>query len=76
MNMLTPQQFVEQWRGTTLSERSSYQIHFIDLCRMIGHESPGASGIDSKGKIFAFECGVKKNAGGLAARIIRVMMRG
>ena len=28
---LTPQQFVENWRKTELSERASYQAHFMDV---------------------------------------------
>jgi very-short-patch-repair endonuclease len=61
---LTPQQFVERWQNTALSERQSYQAHFIDVCRMLGFETPGGSGIDSKDNRFAFEYGMKKDSGG------------
>jgi very-short-patch-repair endonuclease len=64
MGSLTPQQFVERWQNTALSERQSYQAHFIDVCQMLGFETPGGSGIDSKGSRFAFEYGMKKDSGG------------
>ena len=32
---LTPQAFAEKWGRMALSERSSYQQHFLDLCRML-----------------------------------------
>jgi hypothetical protein len=40
---LTPQQFVHKWRRAALKERSAYQEHFIDLCRLVGHPTPAAS---------------------------------
>lgn len=33
-------QFVELWRGRTLSERSSAQSHFAQLCRILGVNAP------------------------------------
>jgi very-short-patch-repair endonuclease len=63
MNTLTPQQFVENWRGTTLRERQTYQIHFMDVCRMVGHEAPNPSGVDVRGNALAFDYGVKKDTG-------------
>ncbi len=32
MTVLTPQEFATKWAGVALSERSSYQQHFLDLC--------------------------------------------
>ncbi len=61
---LTPPQFVAQWQNTTLGERQSYQLHFLDVCQLVGHEAPGGEGRDSQGKTFAFEYGVKKDGGG------------
>ena len=38
---LTPQEFVAKWRNDTRKERSVSQEHFIDLCRLLGHQTPG-----------------------------------
>ena len=38
---ITPQELVAKWRGDTRKERSVAQEHFIDLCRLLGHETPG-----------------------------------
>ncbi len=40
---MTPQQFVEKWAQTELSERAASQEHFIDLCRLIGEPEGGWS---------------------------------
>ena len=37
---LTPQEFVNKWRGSTSTERQAYQQHFIDLCHLVGHPTP------------------------------------
>ncbi|MFN8503744.1 class I SAM-dependent DNA methyltransferase [Kouleothrix sp.] len=57
----TPQDFVRKWRASTLKERSAAQEHFIDLCHLIGHETPGD---DSSGERFTFEAGSSKQKGG------------
>jgi type II restriction/modification system DNA methylase subunit YeeA len=59
---LTPQAFVDKWRHATLKERSAYQEHFIDLCRLIGHPTPAEA--DPTGENFAFEYGATKTTGG------------
>jgi hypothetical protein len=64
MSSLTPQQFANNWQNTTLGERQSYQSHFIELCRLVGHETPSGSGLDSRGNRFSFEYGIKKDGGG------------
>ena len=53
-----PQEFVAKWRTTTLSERSAYQQHFLDLCRLIGHPTP--ADLDASGASFTFEAGATK----------------
>jgi len=52
---LTPQAFVAKWRQATVKERSGYQEHFIDLCRLIGHPTPIED--DPSGTRYAFEAG-------------------
>ncbi len=55
---IAPQSFVDKWRSATLKERSAYQEHFIDLCRLIGHPTPAE--VDPTGENFAFEYGAAK----------------
>jgi type II restriction/modification system DNA methylase subunit YeeA len=59
---MTPQEFVAKWRASTLKESSASQEHFIDLCRMLGHETPAQA--DSDGTWFTFERGADKSTGG------------
>lgn len=37
---LTPQELARKWAGAALSERASYQQHFLDLCAMLGAPAP------------------------------------
>ena len=37
---MTPEQFIEKWRGNTRSERSAAQQHFLELCDMLGVDRP------------------------------------
>jgi len=64
MSTLTPQEFAARWANTTLGERQSYQLHFLDVCALVGHAAPDASGLDPQGQRYAFEYGVRKDAGG------------
>ncbi len=57
---IIPQQFVAKWRGDTRKERSVSQEHFIDLCRLLGHETPG----ENRDGSLAFEAGADKQRGG------------
>ena len=59
---LTPQEFVNKWRGSTSTERQAYQQHFIDLCHLVGHPTPAE--LDPENKFFTFEAGVTKQSGG------------
>ena len=61
---LTPAEFVERWRNTVLGERQSYQAHFIDVCRLVGYETPTGSGTDQRGNEYVFEKSLKKLEGG------------
>ena len=51
---MTPQEFVDKWANSELGERQIYQRHFLDLCKLVGH--------DDKGIIF--EHSLKKDSGG------------
>jgi type II restriction/modification system DNA methylase subunit YeeA len=59
---LTPQDFVNKWRGSTSTERQAYQQHFIDLCHLVGHPTPAE--LDPDNKFFTFEAGATKQSGG------------
>jgi type II restriction/modification system DNA methylase subunit YeeA len=37
---MTPKQFVEQWKDNPLKERASYQLHFLNLCELLGVDKP------------------------------------
>ena len=62
MRGLTPQAFTKKWSEAALSERSSYQQHFLDLCAMLGQPTPAE--VDPTGEFFTFEKGVEKMGGG------------
>ena len=49
---LTPQDFVSKWKRAEARERQSVQEHFIDLCALVGHETPMQQ--DPSGTRFAF----------------------
>lgn len=59
---ITPQDFVSKWKRADARERQSVQEHFIDLCALVGHETP--MGQDPSGTRFAFEMGAAKTSGG------------
>ena len=59
---ISPREFVDKWRLSTLKERSAYQSHFIDLCHLIGHPTP--TDLDPHGTFFTFEAGAEKTGGG------------
>ena len=62
MASLTPQEFARRWADSALSERSSYQQHFLDLCEVLGAPKPAEK--DPKGEFYTFEKGVEKTGGG------------
>ncbi len=55
MSELTPRMFAQRWGRSTLSERASYQQHFLGLCKMLGQKGPAEA--DPKGEFYAFEKG-------------------
>jgi hypothetical protein len=54
-------EFAAKWRGSTRSERSASQEHFIDLCNVLGAPTPNE---DPTGEDYAFEKGAEKTGGG------------
>lgn len=59
---MTPDQFIEKWRASTLKERSASQSHFNDLCKLLEVDNP--TDADPKGERYCFERGASKTAGG------------
>lgn len=62
MPSMTPTEFVNKWRPTTLNEKAASQSHFHDLCRMVGHPAP--TDADQSGDFYTFEKGVAVSGGG------------
>ena len=54
--------FVEKWRASRRTERAAAQEHFIDLCRLLGEQTPNEA--DPSGEDYAFEKGATKSTGG------------
>lgn len=49
--------FIKKWSKVHLAERAASQEHFIDICNMVGVQTPAA--VDPVGDTFTFEKGVK-----------------
>lgn len=50
---LAPAAFAQKWRRVTTTEKAASQVHFIDLCRMLGEQTPDQA--DPTGTHSAFE---------------------
>lgn len=59
---MQPHEFVNKWSKANLKESAASQEHFIDLCNLLGHQTPAEA--DSEGSFFTFQKGAKKTAGG------------
>jgi hypothetical protein len=46
---MTPKEFHDKWKPSTLGERQAAQSHFIDLCDLLGQPRPGDPGTDEAG---------------------------
>jgi len=55
---MTPDQFIAKWRDNKLSERAGAQPHFIDLCNLLGVDTP------SDPDNYCFERGAKRTGAG------------
>ncbi|MBZ4422180.1 type IIL restriction-modification enzyme MmeI [Myxococcus sp. RHSTA-1-4] len=58
---LSPSEFAAKWSGSTRNERAATQEHYIDLCRMLGVDTPNEA--DPHGEWYAFEKGAEKQDG-------------
>jgi hypothetical protein len=59
---MTPSEFAAKWSGSTRTESAAAQEHFIDLCRLLGFQTPNEA--DPTGAWYAFEKGAEKTSGG------------
>lgn len=58
---MTPERFIAKWQANTRSEAAASKEHFLDLCALLGVETPNS---DATGTAYAFEKGVRKASGG------------
>jgi len=59
---MTPDDFIHKWDGVALREKQASQEHFLDLCALVGIDSPAKA--DPQGDWFCFEKGANKAGGG------------
>jgi hypothetical protein len=57
---MTPLQFIQKWKDNPLSERASYQLHFIDLCALVGVQTPSPATAET----YCFERGATRTGAG------------
>jgi hypothetical protein len=55
---MTPEQFIATWRGSTRTERSAAQEHFLGLCELLEVKKPQEE--DPRGAFYTFEKNVLK----------------
>ena len=55
---LSAAEFAAKWRDNARRERASSQEHFIDLCRMLGVQTPNDA--DPSGEWYTFEAGAER----------------
>lgn len=60
---MTPTEFIEKWRASTLNERQGAIPHFEDLCALIGAPKPYAD--DASADEYTFEKATAKQSGGV-----------
>ena len=59
---MTPYEFIDKWRASTLTERSASHQHFLDLCELLDEPKPAEA--DPTGNTYCFERGARKDTGG------------
>lgn len=57
---MTPREFIEKWKDNPLKERASYQLHFIDLCTLLGEATPAPATAET----YCFERGATRTGAG------------
>ena len=59
---MTPNEFIDKWRASTLTERQASQQQFLDLCELL--DEPKPTEVDPLGESYCFERGARKDSGG------------
>lgn len=59
---MTPSDFIRKWEKSELKESAAAQSHFVDLCHLLGVETP--TDADAVGDTYCFEKGATKSTGG------------
>ncbi|WP_273239767.1 class I SAM-dependent DNA methyltransferase [Hyphomonas atlantica corrig.] len=59
---MTPSDFIRKWKKSELKESAAAQSHFVDLCHLLGVETP--TDVDAVGDTYCFEKGATKSTGG------------
>ena len=59
---LSAADFADKWRDNARRERASSQEHFIDLCRLLGVQTPAEA--DPSGESYTFEAGAERQSTG------------
>ena len=59
---MNPIEYVNKWAPVELRERAGAQEHFIDICRLLGQQTPAEA--DPKGDWFTFDKGLDTSTGG------------
>ena len=59
---LSAADFAAKWRENARRESASSQEHFIDLCRMLGVQTPNEA--DPTGEHYSFEAGAERTSTG------------
>ena len=55
-------EFARKWIASKRTERAASQEHFVDLCRLLGEETPNEA--DPTGDFYAFEKGAERTSAG------------
>ena len=58
---MTPDQLARKWGRAQLRERAGSQEHFLDICRLVGENTPAE--VDPNGEFFTFEKSLRKESG-------------
>lgn len=57
---MTAAEFIAKWHNNPLKERASYQLHFLDLCELVGAEKPSPQTENT----YCFERGASRTGAG------------
>ena len=59
---ISPETFIDHWKASTLNERQGSQMHFQQLCELLGVPKPTGTSLTDGG--YGFEVNVDKTGGG------------